>query len=282
MFLSVVAAVLLVGSTANAGTLTAATWKQSLQGVNLTASLTGATCTDTAPLSGSGSRLPGRGDQLPAITCPAALLATGSATGTSWNVSLTMPLFALNLFTSGDTVNTNTMAALGGGATIAGNAGGATMAAPLLGQVTVMNAMHTTIGTTGPSMYIPGMTTFVKLPIAVGAVGLFKGTFSVLSVLHKITVSFIAWNPNTQTFTGLTTMGMALPNVVAMGSFNLAGGAGTVTLVTPSKISIDGPLAQRRTASFTSLKLTYAPEPSTLLLLGAGVVGLVLVGSRKR
>jgi hypothetical protein len=58
-------------------------------------------------------------------------------------------------------------------------------------------------------------------------------------------------------------------------------GGGTVTLVAPSKISIDGPLAQRRTASFTTLKLSYAPEPSTLLLLGAGVMGLALVGSRK-
>ena len=68
-----------------------------------------------------------------------------------------------------------------------------------------------------------------------------------------------------------------------MGSFMLtAGGGGTVSLVAPSKISIDGPLAQRRTASFTTLKLSYAPEPSTLLLLGAGVVGLALVGSRKR
>jgi hypothetical protein len=28
--------------------------------------------------------------------------------------------------------------------------------------------------------------------------------------------------------------------------------------------------------------MTYAPEPSTLLLLGAGVAGLVLIGSRKR
>jgi hypothetical protein len=81
-------------------------------------------------------------------------------------------------------------------------------------------------------------------------------------------------------------MGNALPNVVAMGSFNLNGaGGGTVTLVSPSKILIDGPAAQRRTAGFTTLKLSFVgsvvPEPSTLLLLGAGVVGLVLVGSRK-
>jgi len=45
----------------------------------------------------------------------------------------------------------------------------------------------------------------------------------------------------------------------------------------------DGMLAQRRTASFTSLKLTYAPtvpEPATLLLLGAGVLWTSEAGKR--
>ena len=43
-------------------------------------------------------------------------------------------------------------------------------------------------------------------------------------------------------------------------------------------------LTQRRTASFTTLKLSYqhVPEPSALLLLGAGVAGLLFVGSRRR
>ena len=114
------------------------------------------------------------------------------------------------------------------------------------------------------------------------------GYFYVLGNTHYITVDFYAWTPHTLTFTGLTSKFVALetPTVVAMGSVNLdAAGNGTVTIVSPSKISIDGPLAQRRTAGFTSLTMTYGPgvpEPSTLLLLGAGVIGLVLVGGRKR
>jgi hypothetical protein len=84
-------------------------------------------------------------------------------------------------------------------------------------------------------------------------------------------------------FSGLTTVYSALPNVTASGSFNLtANGGGMVTLVSPSVVDIDGALARRRTAAFTSLVLNFVPEPGTLLLLGAGALGLVLMGSRKR
>ena len=62
-----------------------------------------------------------------------------------------------------------------------------------------------------------------------------------------------------------------------MGSFDLtANGGGTVTLVAPSKITIDGRLLQRRSASFATLKLTFVPEPGALLLLGGAALALVL------
>ena len=155
------------------------------------------------------------------------------------------------------------------------------------GAETVRVAAHLGKGANA-SMLTPGVTTLVKVPLSVGKAGTFTGSFDVLVDVHYITVDFYAWTPGSKQFTKLTSKYAPLmtPTITAKGSFNLTGmGGGTVTLVSPSKITIVGSLAGRKTASFTSLKLTYAataPEPSTLLLLGAGVVGLALVGSRKR
>jgi hypothetical protein len=73
-----------------------------------------------------------------------------------------------------------------------------------------------------------------------------------------------------------------------MGSFNQVGHnpggtipVGTVTLVSPTRIAIDGTLAQRRTVSLTTLKMVFAPEPGTLLLLGAGAALLALYGKAR-
>lgn len=81
--------------------------------------------------------------------------------------------------------------------------------------------------------------------------------------------------------TGLTSMFTPIPDVVAMGSFALTGmGGGTLTLVAPSKVSIDGGLAQRRTLSFVTLRLSFVPEPGSLVLLAAAAGGLALVCGR--
>ena len=57
-----------------------------------------------------------------------------------------------------------------------------------------------------------------------------------------------------------------------------------VNLVSLGRTKIRG-LANSDTSTPSFLRLLYAPtvpEPGTLMLLGAGVTGLVLVGQRKR
>jgi hypothetical protein len=286
LFLSLAAAALLVGSAAQAGPLVSVTWSQDLQGIAI--DITGTdTNSDGVTDIGSGSCVDTNPNHVQTqVTCPSGLVgASGTApNATSYSVSLTMPLFTLNTFTTGGAININTMATFAGSASITGNVSSAAANQGIGGIVTVKVAAHVAKGVNA-SKQAAAMTTLVKIPLNIGVAGVTTGYFTVLGNGHYITVDFYAWTPHTLTFTGLTSKFVALPTptVVAMGSVNLtANGGGTVTLVSPSKISIDGPLAQRRTAGFTSLTMTYAPEPSTLLLLGAGVVGLVLVGSRKR
>ena len=285
LFLSLIAAASLVAaSAAQAGVLTAATWSGSLQSNDYTVSNTGGTCaenSDTVVLNDTSFG----GQPCPTSANAAITLgATGSATSTSYNVSLTMPLFSIEQFTTGGAVPIYTKASIVGPGALQGTAGMATGVTNVGGMVTVKLAAHV-MG----SGYAAGGagSTLVKLPLSAGKAGTAYQYFKVLTNPHYLTVDFYAWTPGTKTFAGLTSKyaPLADPTVVAMGSFNLtANGGGTVTLVAPSKISIDGMLAQRRTASFTTLKLTYAPtvpEPATLLLLGAGMLGLAIVGNRK-
>ncbi len=248
------AAALLAASTAQAGTLTSATWLQVTQGF---------------PMSRTGGQLG----------------ITGSSTGTSIAANLSYPAFATKFFvpkTPNGVIDLAITITQGGPQAITATAGMALGAPGIPGTVLVMTAQHPGMGV-NQSMYFIGVGTLVVVPVSVGAPGQFTGSFTVLAAVHYITVDFYAWTPGTQVFSGLTTKGAYLPNVSAAGSFNLtANGGGTVTLVSASKISIDGVLAQRRTAGFTTLKMSFVPEPGTLLLLGAGALGLGLVLARKR
>jgi PEP-CTERM motif-containing protein len=255
LFLSLVGAALMAGS-AQAGTLTGATWLQNTQGVPMTRTT-------------------------------AMLGATGTSTATSISVSLAYPAFSFQTFvpkTANGVLDLHIKITQVGPQNITATAGMAGVNQGIPGTVIVMTAIHAAKGVNA-SMYSPGSNTLVAVPVSIGKAGQFTGSFLVLGQQHTITVDFGAWTPGMATFTGLTTKGVALPTVVAAGSFMLnGGGGGTVTLVSPSKISINGALAQRKTASFTTLHMTFAgvPEPGTLLLLGAGALGLAVVGSRKR
>jgi hypothetical protein len=272
-------ALLLAASAGHAAQLLHATWSQNIQGLDVT--VTGRN-TDGDPEFdiGSGScshDFPNPYVQV-SITCPDGLIgSSGSATSTSYNVSLVMPQFSLSQFTTGGAINLHTRASFAGSASITGGVSMAAADQGITGRVTVKAAAHAAKGVNA-SMQTIGNTTLVRLPLSIGAAGFQSGYFFVLGSIHYITVDFYAWTPHTLTFTGLTSKFVALPTptVVAMGSANLTqGGGGTVTLVSPSKISIDGPLAQRRTVSFTALTLTF-PEASALWLLAASAVALRL------
>jgi len=280
LFLSLVGAVaLLAASAAQAGTLTAATWTQTSQGFPMT-------------ITGPG--------------VPPLLAISGTSTGTSIAVALDYPDVATMFFvpkTFNGLLDLAITITQGGPQNLTATSGGmANATTGVKGNVTVMTAVHNTAGAS-QSTYMVGLATLVKVPVNVGISSTVVGMLAPLGVAHNISVVFYAWTTGTVTVVStLTSMQMSITPMgqfitmvnltmtptptnmlVAMGSFNLTSmGAGTVTLVAPTVVMIDCGLAQRRTASFTSLKMYFVPEPGTLLLLGAGALGLVLLGSRKR
>jgi PEP-CTERM motif len=243
---------LLTAAAAQAGSLTSATWLQVNQGV---------------PMSRTTTQLG----------------ATGTSTAGSIAVSLAYPQFTFSFFvprTPNGVIDVQVKITQGGPQAITATPGMANGTPGIPGTVIVMTAGHVAMGV-NQSMFNVGINTLVAVPVSVGKAGVFTNQFIVLGITHTITVDFFAWTPGMATFAGLTTKGVALPTVMAVGSFNLsAGGGGTVTLVAPTKVDIDGALAQRRTASFTTLKLTFVPEPGTVLLLAAAAAALVLARRR--
>jgi len=289
LFLSLLGAVaLLANAAAQAGTLTSATWTQVTQGVPMTR-------TNNGPGTGCPWNVPGQlgnvDDTGP--VCPQFPISGNSALdGSSIGAALSFPQFNIKKFnpkTPNGVIDLATSLSQGGPQNITGTASMAGATLGVQGLVVVRTAQHNSLGV-NQSTFMTGINTLVKVPVSIGVQGTFTGNFIVIGIKHFITVDFFAWTPHTVVFgsgtatsTELTSKGVHLPSVSAMGSFGLtANGAGTVTLVSPTKISIDCGLAQRRTAGFTSLKMVFVPEPGTLLLLGAGALGLVLVGSRKR
>jgi hypothetical protein len=242
----VLASLGLVAAGAQAGSLSSATWT---------------------------TELPGLGPNLP-LGVP--VIATGTSTSSSLSVSLVLPPFTGGFPVTGGPINTYRVLALGGSQmiTAAPSTGGATMG--IVGKVDVKLALHVVKGANA-SMFIPGMTTLVRVPLSVGGNGFDTSSFTVSGQFHYLTIDHYAWSPGMQTFTGLTSKLASVPSVMATGSFNLtAMGGGSVLLVSPSRISIDGPLSQRRGVILSTLQLQFVPEPGALLLLGAGGVALLL------
>jgi len=249
-------AFLLGAGPAAAGTLTAATWTQ------------------TVHFFGA----------VPAQTI-GQLGATGTSTATAINVNLSYPQLTSSFFvpkTPNEPVTLHERLTQGGPQDITATPGMANGMPGVPGTLVVMTGVHDGMGV-NQSMFKVGTNTIIQVPINVGATGQFTGTLTVLGVNGALTIDFYAWTPGTVSFTNLTTKGVALPDVVAMGSFDLTPeGGGTVTLVSPAKISADCALLQMRAVlSLATLKLSFVPEPGALLLLAAGAVGLTVAGRRR-
>jgi hypothetical protein len=227
---------LAVGS-ARAGVLSSATWTQLI-----------------SPLGGVGT--------IPITRTTAQLGAVGSSTSGSVSVSLAFPPLTTSYFianTANGIIDFLVRITQGGSQVITATPSMAAGSPPISGSLMLWEAGF-------------GIT-LVQVPLRPGAAGTITSYFTLIGAAHTVTVDFHAWTPRTLTFGSLTSSGVPLPSVVVMGSFNLTGnGGGTVTLVSPTKVSATSSLLPRRhVLSVTTLRLSFVPEPGSLLLAAAAV-----------
>jgi hypothetical protein len=222
-----------------------------------------------------------------ASTIAVPVLATGSSTDSAIAVSLTLPSFEhTSIHQPAPPVTlilpTYRRLTLGGAQTIVATAGMASADAGIEGLAQVRLAQHVARGANA-SMSVPRTTLFL-FPLRAGVDGRTTNFFYAAGGSTYVVVDFYGWTAQTQTFTGLTLVGVALPSVKVGGSFALtAQGGGTVTLVAPTRIAIDATsptLAQQRTVSVSTLKLTFVPEPRMLALAVVGVACLLVLRRR--
>ena len=180
----------------------------------------------------------------------------------------------------------------------------------VIGQVINLNSQAGTLGTgSGPGGGFGGtlgaglvnhvLLGLVPLPNVFGDLGIplnigSPGTYSSSAVIsaNAVTISVIAtgWSTGVVQFDDraegtLSTGGLPFANPVitsgtVTGSNLLGPNGGSISLVTPFVLRVGNFVAPELRAGYGVLSITFIPEPAILVLLGAGVAGLVAKGRR--
>jgi len=225
----------------------------------------------------------------------APLVVTGSGVGTSNGLGAAASIPS-GIFAVGTTalVSPAISGAIGGFAICtSGLATGTSLSIPATGTGTCapsapgLSKALTFSGTTGSgginaSAYLTGVpsggtaTTVAEIPLSVVGVG-GSVSFSALFGLLTGTVTGSTWGLAPVSASGV--LNGVTSTLTAAGYDNRnASGAGTLQLVTVTTTNLG---ANGSMPSIAVLDLTFVPEPGTLLLMGAGMVGLILSGRRR-
>jgi hypothetical protein len=129
-----------------------------------------------------------------------------------------------------------------------------------------------------------GPPPFAFLTVPLSSFGVEGATAMVSSPLGvSITAFGSGWTTGKVEVIGTTGdfAGMVLASATGTDQRTLIGGLGTIVLVTPTltKTNVAG---SENLPLIGTLTLTYVPEPTTLMLLGAGVAGLAVLGRRRK
>ncbi len=199
---------------------------------------------------------------------PAVIFGGGS--GTSTAALVTLPG---DVFTGTASATTPTFVAppiTGNQVVVTGHDPGSFAGAPLAGAM----ALRGQISLYGLGGFTSGGAPLLGVPLVAGAPGA-VATSSGGGV--SLTAIGAAWSAGTVVVTLPTSLGGVRTTSFA-GYDNRVGGVGTLQLVTP--IRFDSNISGS-SVIWTSLRLTFVPEPATALLLGAGMLGFAALGRRR-